>query len=48
MLRCLSEFEIDGVMTNIEYQKKIISNPHFRSGEISTAFISRMNSTGGN
>ncbi len=41
MLRCLSEYEIDGVNTNIEYQAKILSNPHFRSGEISTAFITR-------
>ena len=41
MLRCLSEYEIDGVKTNIEYQAKILSNPHFRSGEISTAFITR-------
>jgi acetyl-CoA carboxylase biotin carboxylase subunit len=41
MLRCLSEYEIEGVKTNIEYQQKILSNPHFRNGEISTAFIVR-------
>lgn len=44
MLRCLSEYEIEGVKTNIEYQMKIISNPYFRDGDISTSFIpKRMN-----
>lgn len=41
MLRCLSEYEIEGVKTNIDYQHQILSNPHFRNGEISTAFIAR-------
>jgi len=41
MLRCLSEFEIEGVKTNIEYQMQIISNAYFRSGELSTSFIPR-------
>lgn len=46
MLRCLSEYEIEGIKTNIGYQHKIISNPHFRSGEISTSFIVRRMSSG--
>jgi acetyl-CoA carboxylase biotin carboxylase subunit len=41
MLRCLSEYEIEGIKTNIDYQSKILSNPYFRNGEISTAFIVR-------
>ena len=41
MMRCLAEFEIEGVKTNIAYQMKIISNAAFRSGDISTSFIPR-------
>jgi acetyl-CoA carboxylase, biotin carboxylase subunit len=41
MQRCLSEFIIDGVKTNISYQNQILSNPYFRRGELSTNFISR-------
>lgn len=41
MMRCLSEFQIGGVKTNIEYQMKIISNAYFRSGDISTNFVPR-------
>ncbi|MFQ3549159.1 MAG: acetyl-CoA carboxylase biotin carboxylase subunit [Armatimonadota bacterium] len=41
MARCLSEYEISGVKTNIEYQQKIISNAYFRKGELSTSFIPR-------
>ncbi|MCX8052180.1 MAG: acetyl-CoA carboxylase biotin carboxylase subunit [Armatimonadetes bacterium] len=47
MLRCLSEFEIEGIKTNIDYQMQIISNPHFRSGELSTSFIPRRMAAGG-
>jgi len=47
MLRCLSEFDIQGVKTNIEYQKQILANTYFRKGELSTAFIAkRMNHNG--
>ena len=47
MQRCLSEFEIEGVKTNIEYQQKILANSYFRRGELSTAFIPRrMNGNG--
>ena len=47
MLRCLSEFEIEGIKTNIDYQMQIISNAHFRSGELSTSFIPRRMAAGG-
>ena len=41
MERCLSEFEVDGIKTNIEYQGQILANDYFRKGEISTSFIPR-------
>ncbi len=41
MLRCLSEFHIGGLKTNIEYQMQILNNPYFRRGELSTSFIPR-------
>ena len=41
MSRCLSEFEIEGVKTNISYQQRILANGYFRRGELSTAFIPR-------
>jgi acetyl-CoA carboxylase biotin carboxylase subunit len=41
MLRCLSEYEIEGVKTNISYQMEILSNPYFQNGELSTSFIPR-------
>ena len=41
MQRCLSEFEIEGVKTNITYQMEILSNPYFQKGELSTSFIPR-------
>lgn len=47
MSRCLSEFEIEGLKTNIDYQKQILANEYFRKGELSTAFVTkRMNSNG--
>lgn len=47
MMRCLSEYEIDGVKTNISYQMQIISNPYFQKGELSTSFIPRRMNAGG-
>lgn len=41
MMRCLSEYEIEGVKTNISYQMEILSNAYFRKGELSTSFIPR-------
>ncbi len=47
MLRCLAEYEIEGVKTNIEYQKQILSNTYFRRGELSTAFVAKRMNGGG-
>ncbi len=41
MSRCLSEFHIGGLKTNISYHQKIMSNAYFRRGELSTSFIKR-------
>ena len=39
MTRCLSEFAIEGVKTNIPYHLKIMANQYYRRGELSTSFI---------
>ena len=41
MQRCLREIEIEGVKTNISFQRKILANAFFRRGEITTDFIQR-------
>jgi acetyl-CoA carboxylase biotin carboxylase subunit len=41
MQRCLAETEIDGVKTNVPFQRKILANAFFRRGEITTDFIQR-------
>ncbi|MEN6358389.1 MAG: acetyl-CoA carboxylase biotin carboxylase subunit [Armatimonadota bacterium] len=46
MQRCLSEYEIEGVKTNISYQMEILSNAYFRKGELSTSFIPRRMNAG--
>ena len=41
MQRCLREIEIEGVKTNIPFQRKILANAFFRRGEVTTDFIQR-------
>ncbi len=41
MARALDELVIEGVATNIPFQKEIIKNKHFRRGEIDTGFIEK-------
>lgn len=41
MSRCLGEFEIDGIKTNVEFHKKIMGNAFFRKGDLSTSFLRR-------
>lgn len=44
MKRALSEMNIDGIKTNISYQFRILNNPYFVKGDITTGFIpERMN-----
>jgi pyruvate carboxylase len=40
MLRCLGEFRIRGVKTNIEFLENVISHPVFQAGESTVSFIS--------
>ncbi|MEZ5950841.1 MAG: hypothetical protein R3C12_16820 [Planctomycetaceae bacterium] len=39
MLRCLHEFRIRGVKTNIPFLTKVVTHPTFLSGECTTRFI---------
>ena len=41
MARSLREFEITGIKTNIDFQKKILGNAFYRRGDISLNFIRR-------
>jgi acetyl-CoA carboxylase biotin carboxylase subunit len=41
MSRCLDEMEIIGIPTNISLQKRIIANPFYRKGEVTTDFLAR-------
>ncbi|MHB1457055.1 MAG: acetyl-CoA carboxylase biotin carboxylase subunit [Armatimonadota bacterium] len=41
MTRCLAEFKVDGLKTNIPYHQKIMANAFYRRGEFSTSFIKR-------
>lgn len=39
MLRCLKEFRIRGVKTNIQFLENVLQNEHFRKGDYSTNFV---------
>ena len=41
MSRCLHEFEITGISTNVGLQQRILNNAFFRRGDLSTDFIQR-------
>lgn len=41
MQRALDEMKIEGVKTTIPFHKKILSNPHFKKGDIDTSFVER-------
>jgi acetyl-CoA carboxylase biotin carboxylase subunit len=41
MSRCLNEFEIEGIKTNVDFHKKIMANAYFRKGDLSTNFLRR-------
>lgn len=41
MRRCLHEFVIEGVETNIEFQEQILTNEKYLKGEFDTSFIAR-------
>jgi pyruvate carboxylase len=39
MDRALREFRIRGVKTNIPFLENVVNHPHFRAGEVTTAFL---------
>lgn len=39
MLRCLKEFRIRGVKTNIQFLENVLQNEHFKKGDYSTNFV---------
>lgn len=39
MLRCLKEFRIRGVKTNIQFLENVLQNEHFANGDYSTSFV---------
>jgi len=41
MLRCLSEFQIEGVKTNTSLHTRILLDPNYRKGEFNTTFVTR-------
>lgn len=41
MLKALNEMEIEGIKTNIELHKKVLSNDEFRKGNTTTDFITK-------
>ncbi|MDO8684826.1 MAG: acetyl-CoA carboxylase biotin carboxylase subunit [Armatimonadota bacterium] len=47
MTRCLHEFHIGGIKTNVEFHKKIMSNAYYRKGEVSLSFLRRLMGNGG-
>lgn len=47
MLRCLSEFHIEGVKTNTSLHTRILTDPSYRKGEFTTTFVTRKLADGG-
>jgi acetyl-CoA carboxylase biotin carboxylase subunit len=45
MERALGETRLDGIATTLPYHLKILANPYFRRGELSTDFLARRMST---
>ena len=39
--RCLGEFVVEGIRTNIDFHKRLLAHPDFRSGEVDTGFVER-------
>ncbi|HEY9792190.1 MAG TPA: acetyl-CoA carboxylase biotin carboxylase subunit [Candidatus Obscuribacterales bacterium] len=41
MQRALDEYAITGIATTIPFHQKVLSNPHFQSGDVTTDFIEK-------
>lgn len=40
--RCLDEFVIEGIKTNIGFHKAILNHPEYRAGKVDTGFVARL------
>jgi acetyl-CoA carboxylase biotin carboxylase subunit len=40
--RCLDEFVVEGIHTNIDFHKRLVEHPDFVAGKLDTGFIARM------
>jgi acetyl-CoA carboxylase biotin carboxylase subunit len=40
--RCLDEFVVEGVHTNIPFHRRIVSHPEFKAGDFDTGFVARL------
>lgn len=41
-LRCLDEFVVEGIRTNIAFHKGILNHPEYRAGKVDTGFVGRL------
>lgn len=41
-LRCLDEFVIEGIKTNIAFHKNILNSAEYRAGKVDTGFVARL------
>ncbi len=41
-LRCLDEFVVEGINTNIAFHKGILNHPEYRAGKVDTGFVGRL------
>jgi acetyl-CoA carboxylase biotin carboxylase subunit len=37
----LHEFEVEGILTNIPFLRRLVTHPDYRAGKVSTAFVPR-------
>ncbi len=40
--RCLDEFVVEGIHTNIDFHKRLVEHPDFVAGKLDTGFLARM------
>jgi acetyl-CoA carboxylase biotin carboxylase subunit len=40
--RCLSEFIVEGIHTNVDFHKRLLAHPDFVAGRMDTGFLARM------
>lgn len=45
-VRCLDEFVVEGIKTNIAFHKRILNHPEFRKGKVDTGFVGRLLASG--